>query len=71
MRVETEAADDGRQIYDRIAVDVLEQLFQRAGRDDEGAMNVLEQYATDVGIDADAVSEAREVAEAAQFGGGE
>lgn len=71
LRIETEAADDGRQVYDRIVVDVLEQLFQRAGRDDEGAMNVLEQYATDVGIDADAVSEARELAEAAQFGGAE
>ncbi|AFZ74588.1 hypothetical protein [Natronobacterium gregoryi] len=68
-RVETEKADDGRQVYDRIVVDVLEQLFQRAGQDDEGAVNVLEQYATDVGIDAEAVDEARELAEAAQFGG--
>ncbi|WP_435552737.1 hypothetical protein [Natrinema sp. CGMCC1.2065] len=68
-RVETEKADGGRQVYDRIVVDVLDQLFQRAGRDDEQAVAVLEAYATDAGVDADVVDEARELAEAAQLGG--
>ena len=71
-RIETEAADGGRAVADRIRVDVLERLFARAAEDDGAAMDVLEAYAADVGVDPDVIDEARELSEVEQvIGGGE
>ncbi|MFC6763576.1 hypothetical protein [Natrinema soli] len=61
-RIESEAADAGRQVADRVVVTVLEELFERAATDDDGAVTVLEHYATDVGYE-DEAAEARELAE--------
>ncbi|GAB3669587.1 hypothetical protein [Halopiger thermotolerans] len=77
MRIETEKADGGRQVFDRIVATVLEELFLRAAEDDEQAADVLEQYAKDASskLDSDipigAVHEARELAEAARLTGGD
>ncbi|OIB59379.1 hypothetical protein [Natrialba sp. SSL1] len=76
-RVETEAADGGRQVFDRIVTQVLEELFLRAAEDDEQAVDVLERYVKDASAQLDSkipitsVHEARELAEVAQFGGEE
>ncbi|UHQ98354.1 hypothetical protein HYG81_20040 (plasmid) [Natrinema zhouii] len=69
-RIESEAADAGRQVADRVVVTVLEELFERAAKDDDGAVTVLERYATDVGY-ADEAAEARELAEVDRIIGGE
>ncbi|UHQ98928.1 hypothetical protein HYG81_24525 (plasmid) [Natrinema zhouii] len=61
-RIESEAADAGRQVADRVVVTVLEELFERAANVDDGAVAVLERYATDVGYE-DEAAEARELAE--------
>ncbi|MFC6763557.1 hypothetical protein [Natrinema soli] len=61
-RIESEAADVGRQVANRVVVAVLEELFERAAKDDDGAVTVLERYATDVEY-ADEAAEARELAE--------
>ncbi|ELY91406.1 hypothetical protein [Natrialba taiwanensis] len=61
-RIESEAADAGRQVADRVVVTVLEELFERAATDDDGAVTVLKRYATDVGYE-DEAAEARELAE--------
>ncbi len=69
-RTESEAADAGRQVADRVVVAVLEKLFERAATDDDGAVTVLERYATDVGYQ-DEAAEARELAEVDRIIGGE
>jgi len=70
-RIESEAADAGRQVADRVVVTVvLEKLFERAATDDDGAVAVLERYATDVGY-ADEAAEARELVEIDRIIGGE
>ncbi len=60
-RIESETADAGRQVADRVVVTVLEKLFERAATDDDGAVTVLERY-TDVRYE-DEAAEARELAE--------
>ncbi|AXR80977.1 hypothetical protein [Natrarchaeobaculum sulfurireducens] len=76
-RVETEQADGGRPVYDRIVSEVLEQLFVRAAEDDEAAVEVLERYAKDASAQLDstiaigAVHEARELAEVEATIGGD
>ncbi len=69
-RIESEAADAGRQVADRVVVTVLTELFERAATDDEGAVTVLERYATDIGYE-DEAAEARELAEVDRIIGGE
>ncbi|ELY62605.1 hypothetical protein [Natronococcus jeotgali] len=69
-RIESEAVDAGRQVADRVVVAVLEELFERAATDDDGAVTVLERYATDVGY-TDEAAEARELAEIDRIIGGE
>ena len=69
-RIKSEAADAGRQVADRVVVTVLEKLFERAATDDDGAVAVLERYATDVGY-ADEAAEARELVEIDRIIGGE
>ncbi|WP_254768271.1 hypothetical protein [Salinilacihabitans rarus] len=64
-----EANADLDRIQNALAIDLLEKLFTRAAEDDENAVAVLERYATDAGIDADAVAAARELAAADQIGG--
>jgi len=67
LRVETEAADDGRPVYDRVVRDVLESLFaEHLAEDDEVAADVLEQIATDAGFRTGVISEARELADVQQ-----
>ncbi|MFW5896204.1 MAG: hypothetical protein ACOCUA_02350 [archaeon] len=79
LRVETEAADDGRPVADRVRVDVLEALLTLAKTLDENwsveptsfddAMGKL--IANAEAIDDDLAGEAVELAEAARFGGGD
>ncbi|WP_306061033.1 hypothetical protein [Natronococcus wangiae] len=69
-RIESEAADVGRQVANRVVVTVLEELFERAAMDDEGAVDVLKRYATDIGYE-DETAEARELAEIVRLVGGE
>jgi hypothetical protein len=63
LRVETEKADDGRQVYDRAVVDVLDALFQAF--DDRGIKETLEFAAVDR-FDDDLVDEAKELADVEQ-----
>jgi hypothetical protein len=72
LRIETEAADDGRRVYDRVAVDLLEAMFAHAlGRDEDLEAAWLQELAVAVGVDADAVDEAWELADVAQTIGSE
>lgn len=82
LRVETEAADDGRPVADRIRAEVLEDVFgamMDTGHDTEVVAGILEET-----IDQGVVRESQGVAEAAristdggeavgldEFGGGE
>ncbi|TYL37299.1 hypothetical protein CV102_18390 [Natronococcus pandeyae] len=68
--IESEAADAGRQVADRVVVNALEELFERTAKDDEGAVAVLEWYATDIGY-TDEAAEACELAEVDRLVGGE
>jgi hypothetical protein len=70
-RIETEKADGGQPVADRVRVQVLEELFARAGEDDDQAVDVLEAYAVGTGLDADVVDEARELAEVETVIGGD
>lgn len=64
LRIETEAADDGRPVADRVAVDILEAMFQRAlARNEDIEAVWLKELAVDVGLDTDAVDEAWELAD--------
>lgn len=67
LRIETEAADDGRPVADRVAVDILEAMFQRAlARNEDIEAVWLKELAVDVGLDTDAVDEAWELADISQ-----
>lgn len=70
VRIETEAADGGRQVYDRAVVDVLEQLYSVAKEEKSCLFEPDLSLALDrIDVDRDVVDEAKELAEAAQFGG--
>jgi len=70
LRVETEQADTGRPILDRVVRDILEELFLLAARADEDAESSPYGYADALGevvanangIDEDIALEARELA---------
>lgn len=66
LRIETEAADDGRPVYERVAVDILEAMFSHAlARNEDIEATWLKELAVAVGVDADAVDEAWELADVA------
>ena len=68
LRIETEAADDGMQVYDRVALDLLDRLFQAAHSDDENTVNILTWMAEEAGVDELLIEQADELAEAATLG---
>lgn len=71
LRVETEAADDGRPVADRVRVEVLEALFDAAyWSGSDRTLSILEGLAQDA-VGMELTTEARELAEAAHFGGGD
>ena len=62
LRVETEAADEGRPVADRVALDVLEGLFDAAYRSgSDRTLSILEALAQDA-LGKDVTNEARELA---------
>ncbi|WP_049987122.1 hypothetical protein [Halobellus rufus] len=63
LRIETEAADDGRPVADRVAVGVLEQLFDAAYRSgSDRTLSILEALVQDA-VGKDLTTEARELAD--------
>lgn len=71
LRVETEAADDGRPVADLVRVEVLEALFDAAyWSGSDRTLSILEGLAQDA-VGKELTTEARELAEAAHFGGGD
>lgn len=68
LRIETESADGGKQVYDRITLEVLDRLFQEANKDDENSVLLLEHLAEESGFSDELIGEAKELAEAATFG---
>lgn len=70
--IDVHHADDGRRVYDRVAVDLLEAMFAHAlGRNEDLEAAWLQELAVAVGVDADAVDEAWELADVAQTIGSE
>lgn len=68
--IDVHHADDGRRIYDRVALEVIERLFVQALDDDRGGAT-LETMALRAGFD-HLVDEAIELVDVeAQFGGGD
>jgi hypothetical protein len=65
LRIETEAADDGRPVADRAARNVLESLFAAAHHDDAPDTDALKTLAYSAGIEMALVDEARELADVA------
>jgi hypothetical protein len=62
LRVETEAADNGPPVHDRVARDVLEAMFDSAYRSaGDETVSVLEALAQDA-VGKDVTAEARELA---------
>ena len=72
LRIETEAADDGRSVYDRVAFEVLTDLFDAAYRSGQDAtLATLEGLAQDA-VGKELTTAAREYADAGhQIGGDE
>jgi len=72
LRIETEAADDGRPVADRIAVDILTDVFGLMERRPAFSEGDIEAVAGNVDVHPDAVDEARELADVAlTIGGGD
>jgi len=72
LRIETEAADDGRPVADRIAVDILTDVFGLMERRPAFSESDIEAVAGNVDVHPDAVDEARELADVAlTIGGGD
>jgi len=63
LRVETEAADNGRPVADRAARNVLESLFAAAHHDDAPDTQALKTLAYSAGIEMAIVDEAAELAD--------
>lgn len=64
--IDVHHADDGRRLYDRVAVDILEAMFAHAlDRNEDIEAAWLKELAVAVGVDADAVDEAWELADVA------
>jgi len=66
--IDAHHADDGRRLYDRVVVEVLERLFYQAAGPlvDDPDSGTLRSLATDAGFDPDLVDEARELADLEQ-----
>jgi len=72
LRIETEAADNGRPVADRIAVDILTDVFGLMERRPAFSESDIEAVAGNVDVHPDAVDEARELADVAlTIGGGD
>jgi hypothetical protein len=65
LRVETEAADDGRPVAERAAREVLESLFAAAHHDDAPDTDALKTLAYSAGVEMALVDEAAELADVA------
>jgi len=63
LRVETESADDGRPVADRVAVDILTDVFGLMERRPAFSESDIEAVAGNVDVHPDAVDEARELAD--------
>jgi hypothetical protein len=63
LRIETEAADNGRPVADRVARNVLESLFAAAHHDDALDTQALKTLAYSAGIEMALVDEAAELAD--------
>jgi len=72
LRIETEAADGGRAVYERVAREALEAVFDSMYRNEsltDGDVAAVAQHVG--GLDPDLVDEARELAEVKQTIGGD
>ena len=71
--IDVHHADDGRRLSERVIVDLLEAMFTHAlGRNEDIEAAWLKELAVAVGVDADAVDEAWELADVAHtVGAGE
>jgi|GEM_PF-6927745 len=72
LRIETEAADDGRPVAERIIRETLEKVFDSMHRNISLTEDNIDAVAMHLGdIDPDLVDEARELADVAHTVGGE
>jgi hypothetical protein len=70
--IDVHHADDGRRVYDRVAMDILERLFSvAAGAMEPDNTEMLHSVCRDAGLDEDVVQVARELADVADTIGGD